>query len=94
MFQLPHRPPPGIDLPLPGAIADRVEWRMTDRHLLVRGVRSPYDRLADPDCRRLEWFEHRLPIRVALAGASVRLIDTPGGPHLLVEPAPRHAPVR
>ncbi len=100
MLHLPHREPaaleatarPGIDLPLPGAIADRVEWRMTSGHLLVQGVRSPYDRLADPECRRLEWFEHRLPVHVAVEGASVHLINTPGGPHLLIEPAPRETP--
>jgi hypothetical protein len=62
---------------------------MTADHLVVRGVRTPYDRLADPDALRLEWFEHRLPVHLAVPGAAVHLINTPDGPHLLVVPAPR-----
>jgi hypothetical protein len=89
MLHLAHRQARGIDLPLPGAISDRVEWQLTADHLVVRGVRFPYDRLADPDCVRLEWFEHRLPIRVAPAGASIELVEAEGGPHLLISPAPR-----
>jgi hypothetical protein len=96
MLHLLHRQPasstvavrPGVDLPLPGAIADRIEWRMTGDHLVVHGVRSPHDRLADPDCRRLEWFEHRLRIHVAVLGAAAQVVNTPDGPHLLVGPAP------
>ncbi len=79
---------PGVDLPLPEAIADRIEWRMTTDHLVVRGVRNPYDRLADPECRRLEWFQHRLPVHVAGSGFAAHLVTAPDGLHLLVEPSP------
>ena len=65
---------------------------MTGDHLVVHGVRSPHDRLADPDCRRLEWFEHRLQVHVAVLGAAVQVINTPEGPHLLVGPAPSSVP--
>lgn len=61
---------------------------MTADHLVVHGVRTPHDRLGDPDGRRLEWFEHRLPVHVAAPDAAVHLVDGPDGPHLVVAPAP------
>jgi len=76
--------PESIDLPLPHAILENVRWQVDGDHLVVTGLRIPYDRLADPECRRPEWFEHRLALRVAAPGIRVRLVDAVGGPHLLV----------
>jgi len=95
MLHLRHHPerpaveprPAGIDLPLPHALLGKVHWHVAGDHLVVSGLRIPYDQLADPDCRRPEWFEHRLPLQVAAPGTRVRLVDTADGPHLLVEPA-------
>lgn len=73
-----------IDLPLTHALPEHVSWRFSRGHLVVVGEKIPDDRLADPQSRRAEWFEHRIPVRWGCLGLVVRLINPPDGPHLLV----------